>query len=134
MPLLDNIVAYYKLDNVNDSVGSFNLTNNNTVAFNAGKIGNAGDGSATNTNKSLSIANNLGITGGNITISCWVNVTTAPSAAIYAFVDQADVTNDIEYGVVYRDVAGTKKIQYWRNKFNVATELVTVDTTLTVGT
>jgi hypothetical protein len=44
-PLLDDLVAYYKLDETSgtriDSAGSNNLTDNNSVGSAAGKIGNA---------------------------------------------------------------------------------------------
>jgi hypothetical protein len=41
MALTTNLVAYYKLDNVNDSVASYTLTNNNATTFSSGLIGNA---------------------------------------------------------------------------------------------
>lgn len=43
MALIDNINAYYKLEDVNDSVASYHLTNNGTTPFNAAKIGNGAD-------------------------------------------------------------------------------------------
>ena len=36
--LTTNLVAYYKLEDVNDFWGSYNLTNYNSVQFNAGKV------------------------------------------------------------------------------------------------
>ena len=85
MALTDNLVAYYKLDEssgnaADSSGGGFTLTNTNTVAYSAGKINNAADGGASNTNKSLQVSNNLGFTDTTDgTWSQWVNVTTAPT-------------------------------------------------------
>ena len=46
-----SLQAYYKLENTNDSKGSNNLTNYNSVAFNAAMFGNGADmGSANSTN------------------------------------------------------------------------------------
>jgi len=133
--LLTNLVAYYKLSDVNDSVGGFNLTNNNTVAFNTGKIGNAGDGGATNTNKSLSIANDLGIQGGNCSISLWGNVTTAPGTNVSAwFVVQIDEGIDVDYEIIYRDVSGQKRLTFNRKQENVANNFIDEVVTLTLGT
>lgn len=57
MALDTNLIAYYKFDNgaiTTDSVGSFTLTNNNTVASTAsGKIGYGANFGNPNTNKSL---------------------------------------------------------------------------------
>jgi hypothetical protein len=81
-----NLVAYYKLSDVSDSKGSNTLTNNNTVTFVAGKYGNAADFGATNTNKSLTVASNLGINGnGAISISCWLNLYNTTGTQAFVF-------------------------------------------------
>ena len=66
MALLTDIRAYYKLDessgNPVDATGNgYTLTNNNTVGFASGKINNAADFGASNTDKTLSVASALGI-------------------------------------------------------------------------
>jgi hypothetical protein len=72
--LLDNLVAYYKLDETSgpriDSAGSNNLTDNGNVGSTMGKIGNAAlfDG----TNKSLSV--NTPNLYNNISFSTWFYV------------------------------------------------------------
>jgi len=58
-----DFVAGYKLDDANDSSSNaYNLTNNGTVTFGTGKIGNAAQFGNSNSSKSLTIASNLGIT------------------------------------------------------------------------
>lgn len=59
MALTDNIVAYYKCDNVNDSVGSYNMTNNWTVTFDGWLIWNCANCGTSNTTKYLSSTHNL---------------------------------------------------------------------------
>src|SRR3990167_3539263 len=135
MALLDSIVASWKLNessgNAASEVGGFTLTNNNSVAYSAGKIGNAADGGATNTNKTLTITNNLGITGGAITMAGWVNVTTAPSDAAQCFFRQKDSgPADVAYWIRYRDVAGAKTLVFIRDRYGVASEAITVTQTL----
>ena len=68
-------LAVYHLESLTtDSTGNgYTLTNNNSVAASSsGKFGGgAADFGATNTNKTLSVSNNLGIDGGNCSISAW---------------------------------------------------------------
>lgn len=74
--LLD-AVAYYKLDDVNDSSGNgYTLTNNNAVTFGAGKVGNAASFVAAS-NQSLSRAgSDLDITTTDYAFSFWFKVAT----------------------------------------------------------
>ena len=133
--LTTNLVTYYKLEDVNDFWASYNLTNNNSVAFNAGKVNNAADGGSDNTNKYLSIADSLGIDGGVISISDWVNVTTAPASGVaYVMVSQANNTSKVEYYLVYLNNAGTLQVFVDRNAVSVATARASVNYTLTPGT
>jgi len=69
-----NLIAYWRMENTNDSKGSFNLTNNGSVTFTSGKFYNAAnfnDG-GTNSSKYLSRASNDVRTGtGNFTHNLW---------------------------------------------------------------
>ncbi len=70
-----NLIAYYLLENVNDSKGSNNLTNSNSVAFNPAKYDNGADFSSNNTNKVLSSGNNLGLAGnGAMSMVGWIKI------------------------------------------------------------
>lgn len=66
-----NLVSYYKLENVNDSKGSKTLTNNNTVAFNAGLFSNAADFGASNTTKYFSRTDTYVTSGTDFTVAWW---------------------------------------------------------------
>lgn len=67
-----NLVAYWRLENVNSTVGSFNLTNTGSGSFNAALFGNGFDtDNVSSTTKYLSIGNNLGIGSGNFTMNIW---------------------------------------------------------------
>ena len=133
--LTTNLVSYYKLEDVNDFWASYNLTNNNSVAFNTGKVNNAADFGASNTNKSLTIADNLGIDGGNCSLSAWVNVTTAPTSGNYmVLVSQySDTSSKVAYQIAYFNDAGTLKLLFGRERVAVAADRIYYTTTLTTG-
>lgn len=77
-----NLLAYYRLSDTSDSKGAYTLTNNNSVAFNAGKFGNAADFGSANTNKSLSHNSDYTIVlADNYTISWWYNPSGQPSSS-----------------------------------------------------
>ncbi len=87
--LLDNISAYWKLDeasgNATDSSGGgFTLTNTNTVAYGAAVINNGADFGSANTTKSLNTTSTplplTTMTSNNpCSVSLWVNITTKPA-------------------------------------------------------
>jgi len=85
MALTDNIIAYYKLDessgNAADSVGSRNLTNNNTTAYATGKINNGADLESTLSNSLTYTTDNYGIaTTGDRSMQAWIKLESNPSS------------------------------------------------------
>jgi hypothetical protein len=94
MALTDNLVSYWKLDESSgvraDSHGSNNLTDNNTVGVAAGKINNAAQFVAANS-EYLSHSSNSDLTTGDIdfTLQAWVYLDTKtvlrPFVAKYEF-------------------------------------------------
>lgn len=133
--LTTNLVAYYKLEDVNDYYGAFTLTNTNTVAFNAGKISNAANFGSANTNKNLTTTNTLGINGGAISLACWVNITTAPASGNFATIVQQDNNSSIvQYDFYYQNNAGTLRLDFWRYKVANGLEGPSYNVTLTPGT
>lgn len=68
--ITDGLLAFWKLDNVADSSGNgYTLTNNNSVTFEPGKIGNAAVFDKTN-----SLTSSL-VVSGPFTISVWIKTT-----------------------------------------------------------
>lgn len=133
MSLLTNIVAYYKLSDTSDATGNSNtLTNNNSVTFDAGLIGNAADLGSSNTNKFLSIASDFGINGGNITISLWVKLNAEIASSTWGFAYMPANSPGIAYGIVYEYNSGTRRIHIERVKFGGAG--ADIYTTVTLGT
>ena len=66
------------------------------------------------------ITNDLGITGGNITIEAWINVESAPASGnVYAIAQQQDAGTSVTYGIFYTNEAGTKKLYVERIKHGV---------------
>lgn len=79
--LLDSLKAYWKMEDVNDSYGSNNLTNTSSqVTFGTGKVNNAGIYVASN-NSILQINDNADLSMGNIdfTIGFWAYANTFPT-------------------------------------------------------
>ena len=133
-PLFGQEAHYWKLEDVNATTGGVNLTNNNTVAFNAAKFNNGADTGAANANKSLTAASDLGIAGGAVSISLWVNITSAPSNSQQDLFSQTDAGTNTRYTIRYSDTAGTKTIHFLRTKVGVGDEEETVAQDLGTGT
>lgn len=66
---LTSLVSYWPLSSTADVHGSNTLTNNNSVTFASGKVGNAADFEATSANQRLSVADNAGL---SPTGDCWI--------------------------------------------------------------
>lgn len=126
-----NLVAYYKLENVNDSKNSFNLTNNNSVTFTAGKFNNAATFGNGSTNQSLTISNNLGYTGGDVTITGWFKCTQEPGVGELQYLYLlGDATNNVTMQVIYKNPSGTKQIIFERVREGTANDTATYNVTL----
>jgi hypothetical protein len=100
-PLLTNLTASWKLSDLTDAIGSNTLTNNNSVTFNTGKIGNAGyftNGSS----RYLSIASNSAVQTGDVdwTIGAWVYTGDLSTLQI-AWAKRGDTAGQDEYVLYY---------------------------------
>jgi hypothetical protein len=129
MSLTTNLISYWKMDessgNAADSSGNgYTLTNNNTVSFAAAKINNGADFGASNTNKSLTTANNLGIDGGAMSISCWIKPTALPSSSsdpfatsTFNFAGQSSSASSVQYNLSLANVSGDQRVYFsrWRD-------------------
>ncbi len=126
--LTTSLISYWKLDDVNDFFSTNNFTNENAVAFNAGKVGNAGDTGTGNTNKALALASALGIDGGNCSISLWVKLTDAVSVG-KTFANQAS-NGSTNTGYTLQYDGTTLAANRYKNgtSDNSATETVTLST------
>lgn len=137
MALTTGLQAYYKLEDVNDSSGNgYTLTNNGTATFAAGKIYNAVDGGASNSGKYLSVSSNLGIDGGTMSYSAWVNVTTQLTGAneTQSILSLGSDNTDVTYHLYYMTEASVKKIGFNRLRNGIADGYTYYPTTLTAGT
>lgn len=140
MALTDSLVAYYKLDetgtsNASDSSGSgLTLTNTGPWTYATGKINNGFDGGATNTTKWGVNATSWSLGNGSMSMSCWVNVTTAPTSGnIVCMMSSFNGATDVYYGLEYWNTAGLT-IKGRRGKFGVGDESVDSVQTMTTGT
>lgn len=71
--LTTSLVSYFKLEDLTDAFGANTLTNNATVTFIAGKVNNAA--SFNGSTQYLSRANVLSAATTNVTMACWVHIT-----------------------------------------------------------
>lgn len=122
-----NLISYWKLENVNDSKSSNNLTNNGTTPFNAAKFNNGGDFGTGNTSKYFSIASALSIDGGAISCGGWIKINSEPSNTYYHIVGQSNNTSKTRYNLYYRDNGGAKTLELLRTRVGV------VDTTVSAS-
>lgn len=128
-------LAYYRLENVNDSKNSYTLTNNNTVTFTTAKYLNGADFGTTNTNKSLSIVNNFGITNGACTISMWANIRTAiGDGAFWELAGLENSTSDNLYGIAYTRSGSTRSVVFQRYRQGVSSDAVSYNLDLGTNT
>ncbi|UYL09156.1 Ig-like domain-containing protein [Bdellovibrio sp. SKB1291214] len=76
-PAWSNMVAYYKFDgNLNDSIGSNNLTMTGTAAYPTGKVGSALTVDASN----YATVNNINLFNSSYSISSWVYITSTANS------------------------------------------------------
>ena len=106
-----NLVSYYRLENLNDSKGSNNLSNVATVVFDAAKFNNGADFGSSNIggSKGLDFSTGLGI---NMSTACavslWANVTTAPTSGQGTIlIDWRSTTGTTSYQILrYNNIGG----------------------------
>ena len=124
--------AIHHLNDTNDSTSNaYNLTNTNSIAFNAAKIGNGGDAGATNTNKRLINTGNLGITGGNISMSVWVKMNTEIATNGFVnFLDKSSATHNVHYRFIYQGSGGVRRVAFQRLRQNIAANQANYNITL----
>jgi hypothetical protein len=129
-----NLVAYWGLSDLTDASGNgYTLTNSATpVTFGAGgAFGNCGTFVKANSTN-LQYANNGGIDGGAITMSCWAKVSANPANnTILTFMNQNSATSKTTYTVFYRNNAGALYISWYRSR--IGTEDKTFDYTVTLS-
>lgn len=125
--------AYYKLENTDDQTSNnYDLTNNGTTTFAAAKFNNGADfGTTVNGVKSLSIASDLGVSSGAISISMWVKLRSeiTVSSGYYYFVEKSSTTN-VAYIIRYNYNSGTPRLEFVRSRVGAADDMVTYNITL----
>ena len=126
-----NLVAHYKCDAgalTTDSSGEgHTLTNNNGVAEVAGKYEGGASCGINNTNKSLSIADDLGIAGGPISIAGWIkgNKLIENGHNVWECFEQCDIGTHVSYEIYYQNEGTdptTPYLQATRTKLGVAAQ------------
>lgn len=108
-----DVRAYYKLENVNDSgPNGYNLTNNNSVTFAAGKFTNGADFGSSGTNKGLTYGANpfSVIKPSYATVQLWFKLNSTANSGtknIFAINTESSVGNGIQFSSDYSISSGT---------------------------
>jgi hypothetical protein len=115
--LSDNLIACWSLDETSgtraDSVGSNNLTDNNTVLSGTGKFSNAAD-FETGNSEYLSIADNTDLSTGNIdfTFAAWVNAESVLGSNSGRYiVSKHGASGNFEWGMTHEDQASVERFR-----------------------
>lgn len=114
MALSTGLVAWWKLDEQSgtrvDSVGSNDLTDTNTVTYDTGKVGNAGQFTRA-TSEYLNIADNADLSVGDIdfTFAGWVYFDSVASNRVIL---SKAVSGAIEYGIWTEGAGGSEYIRF----------------------
>jgi len=123
--------AVYHLNDVNDSTSNaYTLTNNGTTLFVAAKIANGADFGIANTTKSLRINNDIGITGGNITMSGLVKLNTEIASITYPLIMQGDSGTHVNYFITYEYNGGTRRLIFNRQRQAISNNQINHNITL----
>lgn len=128
-----NIVAYWKLEDVNDAVNSYNLTNNNTATFASGKYNN-GVQLTSSSSQYLSYADDAAWDFGtnDFTIAGWFKWDSSPGVATLASHGGNGASSDNAGWNIYSE--SSNRID-WYVKSDSATFVVQIDATgLTINT
>jgi len=80
--------------------------------------------------KYVRVNSDLGITGGAITMSCWIKLNTEISADAYYILQQSDSGTKVKYAIRYDYNSGTRKIVFYRTKNYVAENSVSYNIAL----
>ena len=129
--LTTGLLAYWKLEDLNDFWSTNQLTNNNSVTFTAAKIANGANSGTSNSSKSLNVATSLGIQNGAFSVSFWFKWLTLPSGFQTLFHlgnSTTSVYNDVSWGYT----GGNLGVSHGRNNIdNTVVNLTTLSDTTT---
>jgi RHS repeat-associated protein len=130
--LTNSLISYYKAEDITDFWSTNNLTNNSSVSFVPGKIGNAAEFTKSPA-KSLSIGSTLGIDGGAISVSLWVKPNSLPSGSEDILFSQFNNSSKVGYMLQLQDSGGTQKIRWRRVRWDSAENVAEYATTLSTS-
>jgi hypothetical protein len=138
--ILTNCVAWYPCNEESsgagavtryDAHGTFDLTDTNTTPSTTGNWNRAASTTLANSEK-LTISNDLGITGGAITISAWIKLPAEITTGSFGFITQGDAGVDVNYTMGYEYNGGTPRIFFNRQRQNTSNNVI--NHTVSLGT
>jgi len=124
LPQQANIRACHLLEGLTDESGNnYTLTNNNGVQFVAGLINNCADFGTANTDKSLSITNDLGIPGTAMTESALIKIRSQITTGVWMMQNQGDYSTQVYQRYYYDYNAGNYRINFNRAPMGVSNQI-----------
>lgn len=123
IPASQSFGEYYHLEDVNGTKGQ-TFTNVGSVTFTQGKFANGANFSSANTTEALEVDNNLGIDGGNITMSVWIQFTGNPAdggAAAYVASQCSNPTRSA-YTIEYTLLSGVFTLDFVRSDVGISAD------------
>jgi len=128
------VTAMYHLSDTADSSGSgYTLTNTSTVTFPQGRFDNCCRLVSASAQQ-LYVRNNMGIDGGNITMSCWMKIEAVPVSGTDGTVyGQMSTNTATEYCVLYRYYSGGSYFYFDRARVGVADDVFTYTVSLSTS-
>lgn len=127
MTLLDNLRAYWKLDESSgdaaDSSGNGKtLTNSSSIGYSAGLINNCADWGSPTANRCLTTSDTLGIDGGAVTISLWYKGPNPGLGVYFNLGQQINRNTKTLYGISYFKDGSGLGVEFTRQKLGVGSQ------------
>lgn len=126
----DYLPVYHFEGLLDANINNFDLSNTNSVAFNASSLGKGADAGSSNSDKLLSISNNLGINGGIIDIMLLIKLNAEISSGTWIFTSQQNISSDVQYAICYEYNGGTRRLVFRRYRQGVAADEIYFNITL----
>lgn len=126
-----NWKGVWHLEGVPDStINSHDFTAVNTPSYATGKIGNALDLGASNTNKYLTVSDNLDVDGGILLLGGWFKLKTEIGSGTYTLINQSSNTTRTSNYINYEYNGGTRRLVFNRDRNGAGATSLTYNITL----
>lgn len=128
------LVANYKFNHgalTIDTIGGVTLTNTNAVAEATGKFNGCADFGAIGEYRKFNTTNIYGLSvNGPASFSFWLKMKAEIASATYDMIFWYNDTSDVAFNVRYNYNAGTRRVEFIRDKVGIVQQSITTNSTL----